>query len=101
MLFDVASVESVLRAQFASARTRSQSAPRPTPPPMPDAYAIMAEPAPCDACDRAARCATNQEACSAFVLYVRGATADRWRLAPRLDASVATFDRLFAERVEA
>lgn len=56
----------------------------------------LAGPAPCDGCDRRARCAQGL-ACSAFGLYLAGAGRRRWAIAPRADASAARFARLFRD----
>jgi hypothetical protein len=50
------------------------------------------EPAPCDGCARAARCAAEQLACTAFERFNAGL---RWQISPRCDASRERFDRIF------
>lgn len=52
------------------------------------------EAAPCDFCPRAARCAAEQLACSAFERFNAGL---RWEIAPRVDASHERFVRIFGE----
>jgi hypothetical protein len=50
------------------------------------------EAAPCDFCSRAARCAAEQLACTAFERFNAGL---RWDIAPRVDASHERFLRIF------
>lgn len=39
--------------------------------------------APCDACPQAPRCKARLEACTAFELYLKGATEKRWSAVAR------------------
>jgi hypothetical protein len=57
----------------------------------------LTDPTPCDVCHRAARCSVERLACSAFALFVSGASPKRWALAPKTDASVARYAQLFAQ----
>lgn len=56
-----------------------------------DFQQLLAEPAPCDACSRAAVCAAEQRACTSFALYLAGYRESRWRAAPRTDATHERF----------
>ncbi len=56
-----------------------------------DFQQLLAEPAPCDACSRAAVCAAEQRACTSFALYLAGYRESRWRAAPRADATHARY----------
>jgi hypothetical protein len=51
-------------------------------------------PSPCDACRQAERCAAELRACSQFSLFINGASATRWRAAPKA-ASTAIYSVLF------
>lgn len=55
-------------------------------------YAPLSEPAPCDNCLRASRCAAESLACTAFLKFNN---AERWEAAPRTDASHERFVRIF------
>lgn len=50
------------------------------------------EVAPCDLCPRAARCAVEQLACTAFERFTVGR---RWQIAPRIDATHERYVRIF------
>jgi hypothetical protein len=52
------------------------------------------EPAPCDGCGRAARCAAEQLACTAFERFDAGL---RWEISPRNDATRQRFARIFSD----
>jgi hypothetical protein len=54
--------------------------------------------APCDGCARAARCAAERLACSAFVAFVEGRSGARWAVLPRTDASRARFDAVLLRK---
>lgn len=55
----------------------------------------LSEPAPCDSCLRAPRCASERLACTAFARFNNGA---RWQAAPRTDANHERYMQIFAER---
>jgi hypothetical protein len=52
------------------------------------------EVAPCDLCPRAARCAAQQLACTAFERF---STGRRWQIAPRVDATHERYMRIFGK----
>jgi hypothetical protein len=59
-----------------------------------DLLAVLKAPTPCDGCKRLSACAAGL-ACTAFVLYFRGASESRWRAATRVDADVSKFALVF------
>ncbi|MGH8142832.1 MAG: hypothetical protein ACREU2_09980 [Steroidobacteraceae bacterium] len=54
--------------------------------------AASIEPCPCEGCARAARCAAELLACSAFERFDAGL---RWQLSPRTDASRERYAAIF------
>jgi|GEM_PF-4223233 len=82
-----------LRAVFA----RPRAMPAPPKAPAVDTLEAVVGPCPCDECPRRGPCATDLTACSAFLLYVDGASPIRWRLAPRQDTNAATFRRIYGD----
>jgi hypothetical protein len=61
----------------------------------PDAIAALVGPAPCDDCPHRRQCGRARLACVAYAMFVRGASARRWKVAPR-QPSRWQFERLFA-----
>jgi len=55
------------------------------------------EPCPCDGCRYAQECAQERRACTAFALFVGGASRARWEFAPRTDATRETYAQIFGE----
>lgn len=54
------------------------------------------DPAPCDGCPHATRCAARELACAAYRLYARGAGAMSWSMAQRVDPTRELYLRLFS-----
>lgn len=57
-------------------------------------------PAPCDGCERAARCGVEQLACSSFSVYASGRPERHWKAAPRTDASHERFVTVFGRHAK-
>jgi hypothetical protein len=77
-----------LPAQSSVARAAAVSAADLSPAP-------LLEPAPCDGCARARRCAAELLACSAFAAFTQGRVAPYWHVLPRVDATRERYERLY------
>lgn len=57
---------------------------------------LLVRPAPCEDCHRAARCAEEQTACTAFELFVLCANFEKIANASRVDANKQRYERIFS-----